>query len=128
MRLLYWGPDGGPESTSYGFFLIELKKLFSIVLLRFDDKSREAFHSHAFNSVSWLLSGQLTENFIDGKGHQLNPSLKPILTRRSTFHKVDSTGRSWVLSFRGPWAPIWLEYLEEGKRWRVLTHGRKEVV
>ena len=56
MKLCYVGKDGGPESTVWGFWLIEIKKLFSVALLCFENGSREAFHTHAFNSVSWVLT------------------------------------------------------------------------
>lgn len=123
--MIKWGKDGGPDSHVYGLF-IEFKKLFSIVLLRFDHGTREAFHTHAFNAVSWLLTGELYEEFISGAGHALYPSFKPIITRRNTFHKVKSMGTSWALSFRGPWLDKWAEVGEDGI-FRVLTHGRREV-
>jgi hypothetical protein len=127
MKLCSWAKDGGPESTSWGFWLIECKPLFSIVLLKFDGRSREAYHTHAFNSLSWLLKGELHEEFIDGKGHPLFPSLKPIITRRETFHKVDSVGTSWAISFRGPWADRWREFLPNEGRFRTLANHRVEV-
>ena len=128
MRLFYWGKDGGPESTTSGLWLIELKKWFSVVLLRFDGASREAFHTHAFNSVSWLLKGMLTETMEKtGKQRFYTPSIFPIITKRDTFHKVDSQEVSWALSFRGPWVNNWREFLETEGRYRTLTHGRKEV-
>jgi hypothetical protein len=127
MNLLYWGKDGGKESTVWGFWLVEMKSLFSVALLKFVGNSREAFHTHAFNSISWVLKGELLENFRDGKGHPYLPSLKPVITTRDTFHKVDSVGTTWVLTFRGPWAKTWSEWLPAEKRYTTLTHGRKEV-
>ena len=44
--------DGGPDSTVW-MYGIEVKWLFSILLLRFEDGSRDAYHSHAFDCVSW---------------------------------------------------------------------------
>lgn len=51
MKILSWEKDGGPDSKVHGFYLIEIKSLFSIVFLKFEGKSREAFHDHAFNAV-----------------------------------------------------------------------------
>lgn len=127
MKICHYGKDGGQESTVTGFWLVEIKKWFSVAFLVFDGKSREAFHTHAFNSISWLLKGELTEEFIDGMGHPLLPSWKPIITTRDTFHKVDSVGKSWVLTFRGPWAKTWEEFLPNESRFRTLVSGRKEV-
>src|SRR5262245_46422140 len=114
MRLFYHGKDGGPESHVWGFWLIEWKRVFSIVLLRFEDGSRDAYHTHALNAVSWLLSGRLVEHVFGASLEDFGictytPSWRPIVTRRNTNHKVVSVGQSWVLSFRGPWAPTWKE-------------------
>ena len=49
MKLFKYMKDGGPESTVWGYFLIEIKSLFTIVLLHFKNGSREAYHNHAFN-------------------------------------------------------------------------------
>jgi len=122
--------DGGGESTVTGYFLIESKRLVTVVLLRFDGPSREAYHEHAFNCVSWLLAGRLQETFANSKSvRRYTPSWLPFITRRSDFHKVSSeTPRSWVLSIRGPWSDTWREQLPlEGNRVRTLTHGREEL-
>ena len=42
MRLFFYGKDGGQYSTVWGYWLIEIKSLFSVVLLRFEGDSREA--------------------------------------------------------------------------------------
>lgn len=133
MRLFAYGKDGGPESLVWGYWLIELKWLFSIVLLCFEDGTREAYHDHAFNAVSWVLRGRLREQYLGSFGDihiTHTPTWRPIITRRSTFHQVRSTGRTWVLSFRGPWADRWHEYVQgDGPTAAIitLTHGRKEV-
>lgn len=123
--------DGGPKSHVWGWFLIELKRLFSIVLLKFEHGTREAYHTHAFNSVSWLLKGCLVETRKDSiwslsKQTVYYPSFKPIITTRDNCHQVFSCGTSWVLSFRGPWADTWKEITEDGSE-VTLTHGRKYV-
>lgn len=124
MGVMFWGKDGGKDSTVWGLWLAEFKKLFSIVLLRFDGPSREAFHTHAFDSVSWVLRGRLTETNLDGTVNVYTPSFKPVKTYKSTFHMVDSTGTTWVLSFRGPWADNWKEYLPMSNEFVTLGHGR----
>lgn len=120
--------DGGNESTVTGYFILAIKPLFSLVLLRFDGASREAFHTHAFHCISWVLKGELVEEMRDGRVYKLTRSILPFLTTRKDFHKVSSvTARSWVLSIRGPWAKEWKEHLPLEKRDRILTHGRVEV-
>ena len=121
------GKDGGPKSRVDGFWLIRAKSLFTIALLRFDRGSREAYHSHAFNCISWVLSGGLEEHMHDGEVLIHRPGLKPIITKRETFHKVYGLeGSNWVLTFRGPWANRWREITEDGRD-ITLTHNRVEV-
>lgn len=125
MKFLTKCKDGGPESTVTAYVLIEIKWLFSIVLLRFDHGSREAFHTHAFNALSWVLSGLLLEHHKSGTTEWHYPGIFPVSTRRETYHKVASCETSWVLSLRGPWAATWRESLPA--RDLVLTYGRREV-
>ena len=125
MKLFTKRKDGGTESTVTGYWLVEIKSLFSICLLRFDGRSREAFHTHAFNCFSWVLRGELFETFLDGRTVTHRASLVPFITKRSDFHKVSSPeGTSWVLSFRGPWCRYWKEYLPAARKHITLTHGR----
>jgi hypothetical protein len=136
MRLFYRGKDGGPESTVWGFWLIEWKRLFSVVLLCFEDGTRDVYHSHAFSTVSWVLKGRLQEEVVrtqqqieEGRPPErftYRPSWRPIWTPLSRFHQVRSVGRSWVISFRGPWRDVWCELLP-GIGYRMLTHGRRIV-
>ena len=125
MRFFKYMKDGGPESKSEGLFFVEIKKVFSIVLLRFSDGSRDAYHCHAFNAMSWILKGKLVEFSLDSKVKEYHPSIKPVYTPRTMFHKVISVGTTWAITFRGPWAETWREYLPQQKKFVTLTHGRK---
>lgn len=125
MKLFRKAKDGGPESTVTGYWLIEAKKLFSIVLLRFDNGTRDSFHDHAFNSWNWILKGKVDEQFKDpGLDQILKPSWKPYFTSRSRMHRVRSIGTTWVLSIRGPWSDTWQEYDPQTRHTETLTHGR----
>lgn len=126
MKLLSKSKDGGEESTVYAYWLIEIKCLFSIVLLKFEGESREAYHSHAFNSISWLLRGKLTEYFTNDTYIEYYPSIFPIITKRETFHKVSSSNNSYVLSLRGKWKNSWKESTIKDGTYN-LTHGRKRL-
>ena len=120
--------DGGDHSKVVGYFLFEAKKLGSIVLLRFDEGSREAFHTHAFNAISWVLAGKLRERLIDGTEYMLTPSIMPVYTERERFHRVfGESSKTYVLSFRGPWRKVWREYLPAEDREIKLTNGRIEI-
>lgn len=125
MRILYKGKDGGNLSTVTGYWLIELKSLFSIVLLRFDKGSREVYHSHAFNALTWWLKGEVEEHHLDGRVLTWKASFKPKYTPRNCVHKVYGKKTTWALSIRGPWNNTWKEYKNDSEI--TLTHGRKEV-
>ena len=130
MKFFRKAKDGGPKSTVTGYWLLEIKSLFSIVLLRFDNGSRSAYHSHAFNSLNWVLRGQVYEEHLlrwPTRLIQYRPSFRPVLTWRGTFHRVVSNGTTWVLSLRGPWAKTWREYDPDKKTFTTLTHGRRQV-
>jgi hypothetical protein len=131
MKFFSYEKDGGKESRVWGLFIVEIKSLFSIVLLHFKDGSREAYHSHAFNSLSWVLKGKLTEFLYSGRINVYIASRVPIITRRANLHMVKSTGDTWVLSFRGPWAKTWHEVIPgaNGGPDRILTliHGREVI-
>jgi hypothetical protein len=138
MKFLRKMKDGGPESSVTGYWLIEIKSLFSIVLLKFEGESRDAYHEHAFNCWNWLIKGLLHEKFRTKNfsrfregfsfSYFYTPSWKPFYIAREDFHKVDSMmPTSWVLSFRGPWRNQWKEYLPLEDRERTLTHGRVEI-
>lgn len=102
--------------------MIEIKSLFSVVLLRFKDGSREAYHDHAFNALSWVLKGRFIEKKLGGEETLYTPSLKPKVTKRDNFHKVISQGETWVLTLRGPWSKTWHEY--KNNKMVTLTSGR----
>ena len=120
--------DGGLESTVTGYWLIESKKFFSILLLKFEGKSREAFHSHAFNCASIVLKGKITETMLDGSIRTYSIRDGIFFTYRDTFHKVDSDGTSIILNVRGPWKDTWKEFIPNLNRFITLTHGRKVVI
>lgn len=123
MKILQKAPDGGAGSGVDGYFLVEIKPAFSVVLLRFSPGTREAFHSHAFNALTIWLRGSVLE-------HDVDPDVMPKrfcagrikFTPRARFHKVEALATTWALSFRGPWVDRWLE--KRGDRIVQLTHGR----
>ena len=134
-KFLFKSKDGGPESNVTGYWLIESKRFFSIVLLRFDKGSREVFHNHAFNAWSWILNGELKE-LHKVKGfmydhlleNSMKPSFLPIFTHQNRMHQVHGVAdKSWALSFRGPWNKTWKEWLPKEGREVTLTSGRKIV-
>ena len=132
MKLFRKSYDGGPDSGVTGYWLVEIKSLFSIVLLRFNPGSREAFHSHAFNALTWWLKGDVVEEY-HGQVHpgggllrRWTPSIKPKYTPRNCFHKIIAGERgAWALSIRGPWSKTWFEN-KNGETYE-LGHGRVRI-
>lgn len=126
MKLLWNDKDGGPESHVYCYG-VEIKSLLSVLLLRFDAGSREAYHSHAFNAISWIISGLLEEAIPTDAGTDhhcwLRPSWRPLFHGRQDVHKVYGRAKhSWALTFRGPWRKTWYDIYENGRV--TYTHGR----
>ncbi len=122
-RLFYKKPDGGKDSGVTGYFLIEWKPFFSIGILRFKKGTREAYHNHAFNALTWWLTGSINEMKLDGEEKIFNASFKPKYTIRKNFHKVDAQKETFALTFRGPWKDTWNE--SKNGELITLTHGRK---
>lgn len=136
MKLFRKSYDGGGDSGVTGYWLIECKSLFSIVLLHFGPGSREAFHSHAFNALTWWLKGDVREEFFDktdpfwNKGEithkDWSPSWKPKWTPKNCFHKIIAGAKgAWALSIRGPWDATWFES-KNGETYE-LGHGRVRI-
>lgn len=128
MKFLSKSKDGGPDSNVTGYFLVEIKCLFTIVLLRFAPGSREAYHSHAFNAWSWVFKRALTEYPIACGPTYLWPG-RWLYTPRERCHKVYNrhTVPVWAISFRGPWVARWTEVIPATGETYELTHGRKRV-
>ena len=127
MKLFKKMKDGGPDSNVTGYWLVEIKSLFSIVLLKFEDGSRNAYHSHAFNAISWVIKGKLLEEHMDKVSNNIYPSWEPFITTRDCFHKVTSYGDTWAITFRGTWNKTWQEFRINDNELYTLTHGRKVV-
>jgi len=125
MKILKWSKDGGPESPVDAFFIVEIKSLFSVALLRFNKGGREAYHTHAFNAWTWFISGDLVEQDINGEFHIYERSIVPKITRRTKNHRVIADKTSWCFTVRGPWSDTWTEDTETHHT--VLTHGRRIV-
>jgi hypothetical protein len=132
MKILSIAKDGGPQSNTTGYWLLEIKWLFSIVLLRFSKGTRENFHNHAFNAISWVLFGTLLEErklpYDIFSYKYLLSSLMPIITTKNNLHRgYGVSDNTRVLSFRGPWNLTWKEWVPKFNTYVFLTNGRKIV-
>lgn len=125
MQFLTKTKDGGPESPVDGYFLIEIKSLFSIALLKFNEGRREQFHTHAFHALTWFIKGELTEEKVDGTRSIYKKSLWPKFTSKANNHRVIATKDSWCFTIRGPWAKTWTETDKKAKTCTTFEWGRK---
>jgi hypothetical protein len=119
--------DGGSSSPVDAYFLIEIKSLFSIALLKFNKGGREAFHTHAFDAYTWFLKGELLEECVTGATHTYTRSIKPKVTLKEKNHRVLAMKDSYCLTIRGPWAEVWTEYMEKEDTTTIFSWGRKIV-
>lgn len=117
--------DGGKDSNTTAYWLCEIKSLFSIGLLKFEGKSREVYHNHAFNCIGFVVKGKLTEERIDKPVRVFTPRCGFFPIYRDEYHKVSSDGITWVFTIRGSWHNTWNEIHKKFKL--TLTNGRKEV-
>lgn len=127
-RFFYTKPDGGANSGVTGYFFLEWKPLFSVGILHFRKGTREAFHNHAFNAVSFWLKGSVTEVRHSSQLTQnkyFSAGFRPKFTPRSNCHKIIAHEDTYCLTLRGPWLDYWYE-IRNGER-VTLTHGRKIV-
>lgn len=125
MRIFSKTKDGGPTSPVDAYFLIELKGLFSIALLKFNKGHRKTFHTHAFDALTWFLCGDITEEDVDGTKVQYKRSLFPKVTRKEKNHRVGARKDSWCLTLRGSWDETWTEYSRQTKKTVTYGHGRE---
>lgn len=125
MKLFTKTKDGGPESPVDAYFLIEYKNLFSIAILKFNKGGREAFHTHAFNALTWFILGDLVEEDISGTLLKYKRSLKPKITLRSKNHRVLANKDSYCLTLRGKWVDQWTEYNKDTNTTTIFSKGRR---
>lgn len=119
--------DGGSESPVDAYFLFEIKGLASIALLKFNKGGREAFHTHAFDALTWFIKGDLVEEDVSGETYKYKKSLVPKLTPKSKNHRVLANKDSYCLTVRGKWVDSWTEYNKESNETTFFNWGRKVV-
>ena len=131
MRFFEKSHDGGKDSSVTAYFLVEIKSLFSIAILRFDGGSRRNFHNHAFDALTWFISGNMLEERVtfDGSSKvtrytQYKRSFLPKITKRDNLHRVLARDRSWAFTIRGPWSKTWMEYDPVSDTMITMANGR----
>jgi hypothetical protein len=133
MRFFQKVKDGGPDSPVDAYVLIEIKSLFSIMLLKFNKGARDSFHSHAFNAWTLFLSGYPMEvSLVDsplGGVYEVFKTFKSgdwKYTPKDQIHLYSNVRTAWAITFRGPWSDTWKELTKLNGNdtnfdWRVTT-------
>ncbi len=89
------------------------------------------FHTHAFSSYAFLLSGSYTEEVIENgeiKEKVVNQLFKPRYLPKNYCHRIlKAEPKTWTIVFFGKWIPYWWEYFNDTKTWIKYTWGRKVV-
>jgi hypothetical protein len=98
---------------------LEWKRFFSIKLFHFHktDGDQDRFHTHAFNAVSILLSGDYVEEVIEWRQiKQLKRSRKRFLfIPANQYHRITKSNGCRTLLITGPWG-------NEFKELRAIKH------
>lgn len=102
--------------------ILEWKRLFSIKMFHFHktDGKQDRFHTHAFNAVSVLLSGDYIEEVVDDLDNivPLKRSRKRFLfIPTNQYHRITKSEGCRTLLITGPWGDTFKEL-------RILHKGR----
>lgn len=92
--------------------ILEWKKLFSIKLFNFHKTDgKQDFHTHAFNAVSILLSGDYLEEVVDYNTiTPLKRSRKRFLfIPENQYHRITKSDGCRTLLITGPWGDTFKE-------------------
>lgn len=87
--------------------VLEWKRFFSIKLFHFHktDGEQDRFHTHAFNAVSVLLSGDYVEEILDCD--VITPKLRSrkrfLFIPKDSFHRITKSKGCRTLLITGPW-------------------------
>lgn len=128
--------DLGDQSVTE-LTILEWKRFFSIKLFNFHptDGKQDRFHTHAFNAVSILLSGDYMEEIIDhGQIVPLKRSRKRFLfIPKDNYHRITKSEGCWTLLITGPWGKEFKELRKigstldnpRGNNWQIVVCGEK---
>jgi len=113
------------------FTFFESKYIGGIWLYNWKTIEQNRFHSHAFNSLCFLLRGSYQEEVLIGDKKELrtvNQWLKPRFLPRNYTHRIlEAEPNTWTIVFFGRWQKTWKEYFEDTQTWVEYTWGRKRI-
>lgn len=115
--------DGGLKSNTTAYWIFEIKSFASVGFLKFEGKSREVFHNHAFDCIGFVLYGKLSEDRLEKASRTFTWRNGFFPIYKDDYHKVSSDGTTWVFTIRGKWDMTWQEISKE--KTITMTNGRK---
>ena len=83
--------------------------------------------THAFNALTWFISGDLYEEDAIGETYKYKKSLLPKITPRNKNHRVLAIKNSYCFTIRGKWVDNWTEYNKDKDETTILGWGRNKV-
>lgn len=113
------------------YTLFESKYIGGIWLYNWKTIKQNRFHTHAFNSIAFLLSGKYTEEVIENgqiKFKVVHQQFKARFLPKNYCHRIlKADPNTWTIVFFGRWIPYWWEYFEDTKTWVKYGWGRKVI-
>lgn len=113
------------------YTIFENKYLGGIWIYNWKTILQNRFHTHAFNSLAFLLRGSYTEEIIENgviKLRVVNQWLKPRFHPKNYCHRIlKADPNTWTIVFFGKWIPHWWEYFADSKTWIKYGWGRKVI-
>lgn len=108
--------------------VVEWKKYFSIKLFHFHktDGDQDRFHTHSFNAISLLLSGNYIEEVVvDGVITPMPRNRQRVLyIPKGEYHRITKSGGCRTLLITGPWEPEWVELRDlDGSHYQEVFCG-----
>jgi len=119
------------EGSVFQRIVFENKHLFSIIFYRWYTIDQIRFHTHAFASFAFLLSGWYWEKVLFNNIEMTNFVNQPLWPRflpRNYCHAIENAKPGTLtLVITGPWQKNWYEYFPDTKKWVKYEWGRKKV-
>lgn len=113
------------------YTIFEHKKIGGIWLYNWKTIDQNRFHTHAFSSVAFTLSGKYVEEIIvDGKitKREVRKLFRPRRLPKNYCHRIlEADPNTWTIVFFSSWSDFWWEYFQDTKTWVKYTWGRKVV-
>lgn len=111
------------------FILFECKYLGGVYFNSWRTIEHDRFHTHAFSSLVFILSGEYYEEQLHPDGnislHVWKGPCMRYIPRSNNHRMLMAKRHTYSIGITGPWDLIWSETLYPSMKKRFLTWGRK---